>query len=751
MADGSADLLAVFVVRNGWEELLAKAIIRNVSTKDLLAAARIRHPASVMLKGIFIVRQSASTTLKEIITIRHSTELDLDARFYVERTWKELFAKVFIMGASSADLKASVSIRQPSSVSLQAEFIVKQGAADLKGVVEVVPVRDLFASFTVNQSNASATLKAEFLVPMRYEDLPAEFILKQLTSEFHAEFRIRGINDMYSLIGYNMPLLLNHLENIGRGFVGSPYEFVDDGVWAGSRAAKFTSAAGAGQFKEITFGWRREPHFDYPSCLTGRGYEELVSESWDWDEQSYITSVVSDTHIRLQFARHFGNSGWTLGNINYGTVNYLKVSYFDYVYPGDCYDRWKNLEDEESFIRFNIGAPSLDRLGYARFEWFRYHGTDCRQFMSLRRIASCEEVPVTYQYWNPLNKIGGCAYPPLKGNIWSELALKWDNSGRSNLSMGGGQPYMGLAAFVNDSPQIYYGLTAENNEWDMFELTEILEGWANGDFKNNGIGIRGEMTIGGYGGWDYRCSNEFGNTPRFYSRRSTDPRKPRILLQYIPQASVGKWIFQARTETATIPTVKNCWEIENDSALRLRDWSKVNYYAYFQRAGLELNSSKNLIGGKIETWLKLPRDDWPQLVAVNQDECELCQINYTTSKQNSIDFYFRWVDGNNYYKIMLNPRSRASKLYRRYNGVSTQLVSWTSAFNIGDWKKIRIFWGLISDDDLFICGQMWNPYLGRWRPLFSCHDVDPKFDSGGKVRVETWDAMLDDTSISEEV
>ena len=814
----TSDLYAKFEAQ---ATVALKGIFETAQWEDLKGILVARQASIVALKGVFIVRHTAtkdlyakftSQAVKDLYTkliVRHSSGYpysEIKSTFSLYKPYANLFSKIRVRGAGSAELKAvfrvtaeilsavfhvgqdnetlhgffhigqdSAKLKGAFDVGqnhgeiyaqfeaqavrnlcakfevqhcalLKAIFIVKQGTRDLYAKFEAQAIAALYAKFTPKRS-ASNALKAELEIGlMLNQSLKAVFTVKQETENLLAVFRVRStLQDMYNLIGYNMPELLNDVENIGRGFIGSPAPLqTESGTPTGRISVKAVSSHGAGQYKEIRFGWRKEdPIYDAPPCVGERDYEELVYEPWDWDERSYITSVVADTHIRLRFARHFAEGGWTLADINYGTVDYLKASYYDYVYPGDCFDKYVNLDDEESFIRFNVGIPSLDRLGYARFEWFRYYGSNCHQLMGLRRIASCEEVPETYQYWNPAIKIGGCDYGPLKGNIWSESALKWDNSGRNNLSMGGGQPYMGLSAFVNNSPEVYYGLTAENNEWDMFEITELLEGWVNGDFKNNGIGIRGEMTCNG---WDARCSNRVNaNTPRFYSRRSSDTRRPRIMLQYIPENSVGKWSFRGN----------NYWEIDTDDplvdgggSLRLRDWSKRNYQNIYEiKPAVTLNTSKTLIEGSIKTWIRINRDDWPELRAYDQGRCEDSKVEYTTARENYIDIFFRYQDSDNHCKVRINPRSRVSKLIETISGTDITRESWTTAINVGEKKHIRIFWAL-NDDELVCCGQMWNASMEIWRTFFT-YTWTPNSGVGGDVRIESWDATIDDTIISE--
>jgi len=753
-AQAVKDLYAKLIVRHssGYPEANIKCTFSLYKPyANLFSKLRVRGAGTAELKGVFRV---TAETLLAVFHVGQDSET-LHGFFHVGQDSAELKG-VFDVGQNHGDLYAKfeaqvvrdlyAKFEAQHCTLLKAIFIVKQGTRDLYAKFESQAIADLYAKFTPKRSTSNA-LKAELEIGlMLNEELKAVFTVKQEAENLLAVFRIRStLQDMYNLIGYNMPELLNDVENIGRGFIGSPAPLqTESGTPTGRISVKAVSSHGAGQYKEIRFGWRKEdPIYDAPPCVGERDYEELVYEPWDWDERSYITSVVADTHIRLRFARHFAEGGWTLADINYGTVDYLKASYYDYVYPGDCFDKYVNLDDEESFIRFNVGIPSLDRLGYARFEWFRYYGSNCHQLMGLRRIASCEEVPETYQYWNPAIKIGGCDYGPLKGNIWSESALKWDNSGRNNLSMGGGQPYMGLSAFVNNSPEVYYGLTAENNEWDMFEITELLEGWVNGDFKNNGIGIRGEMTCNG---WDARCSNRVNaNTPRFYSRRSSDTRRPRIMLQYIPENSVGKWSFRGN----------NYWEIDTDDplvdgggSLRLRDWSKRNYQNIYEiKPAVTLNTSKTLIEGSIKTWIRINRDDWPELRAYDQGRCEDSKVEYTTARENYIDIFFRYQDSDNHCKVRINPRSRVSKLIETISGTDITRESWTTAINVGEKKHIRIFWAL-NDDELVCCGQMWNASMEIWRTFFT-YTWTPNSGVGGDVRIESWDATIDDTIISE--
>jgi len=742
-----SEIKSTFSLYKPYANLFSKIRVRGAGTAELKAVFRV---TAEILSAVFHVGQD-SETLHGFFHVGQDSA-KLKGAFDVGQNHGEIYAQFEAQAVRNLCAKFEVQ----HCALLKAIFIVKQGTRDLYAKFEAQAIAALYAKFTPKRS-ASNALKAEFEIGlMLNQSLKAVFTVKQETENLLALFRVRStLQDMYNLIGYNMPELLNDVENIGRGFIGSPAPLqTESGTPTGRTAVKAVSSHGAGQYKEIRFGWRKEdPIYDVPPCICDIEYEDLILEEWDWDERSYITSITHDTCVRLHYNREFGVGGWTLANINYGTQGYLKCSYFDFLYTGESWafgDRY-HFDDEEIFIRFNIGAPSLTRLGYARIELYRYDGrTRSRNQLELRRIAECTEIPETYIYWNPANVIGGCDYPPLKNNVWSETFLNWFYTGRSTLNMGGALHYMGLPKFLNDLPEIYYGLSAENNEWDMIELTDILEAWVNGSYKNLGVGIIGERIDASY---DDHAANGTGDTQTYYSSKASDPRKPRILLQYIPEKSYGKWVFRDNRGWA----INTTDPYAGDGSLRLRDWSKLTYDRQESIApAVTYETTKALAEGKIETKFRLNRDDWPQLkcspsaVVCYPQEVSPAQpiVDYTTPLVNQVDIYFRYQDASNYYRIRIRPRSGTSSLIRRVGASNTTLETWTTAINIGEWKNCRFFWALNEDGNLIICGKMWNQYLERWRLLFTYTDSS-ELEDGGDVRIESWDADIDDTLISE--
>ena len=327
------------------------------------------------------------------------------------------------------------------------------------------------------------------------------------------------------------------------------------------------------------------------------------------------------------------------------------------------------------------------------------------------------------------------------------MDLDWVNSGRRRHCMchvsTPNWPYMGLPGF-NQEPD-GYGLTAENDEWDMLRLTSILRRWFNGEKQNQGIGITAGSIDGGY---DYRTSTWItDNTPTYYSKESGDSRTPRIRLQHIPTASLGLWSFYQ----------PESWEINltdpyrGGGSLHLMDWSKRNYdESITAPPKVTLVSDRNFAEGCVDTVCRLNRETYPQLESTGMSHYPVCnpQIKYTTPLDNYLKVYFRYQNTSNYYMIQLRPAGETSKIIRRRNAASTTLETFDSGIAVGDWERVRVFW-VESAGELHICCYIWNG--ADWSFLAGYADANNYWAAGGDVAFESYDAELDDTEISERI
>jgi len=481
-------------------------------------------------------------------------------------------------------------------------------------------------------------------------------------------------------------------------------------------------------------------------CVADVYFFTRVTEKWNWDEQQIVTTVLEDTYTRLSYWVPGGNGGWQYATTNYGTSGYLRCSKF-YGRPPGSYDT--QIDDEEIFIKFalsGMGTSSLDRLGWARMELFRYYGNEyAKSRLNARRIAQCDETGVTYTFWNFDNVIGGCtsgrphsATPP---HAWSETAIAWYNTGRYHLTMGSVWWYMGLPGFTQSSPTSHYGLTTDNNVWDMIRVDEILASWLNGTYRNEGFGIRAEGIDGGDSSGEM---NTFRETPRFYSSNAADPRKPRLRLQYIPEASMDLWSFASADR----------WEINltdpyrGAGSLHLIDWTKVSYdRSRTNTSRATLQTDLAFAEGCVETVYRLNNATYPQLMygAVYPPNK---YVGYTTPIENFFRIYFRYQSTSNYYMIQLRPAGETSKIIRRRNAASTTLETFDSGIAVGDWERIRVFW--VEDaGELHICCYIWDG--ADWSFLAGYADANNYWAAGGDVAFESYDAELDDTEISERI
>lgn len=708
--------------------------------EELLGVLTSRQAGSVDHLGHFIVRQSASQDLKASFDSQGS-ELLL-GKFTSRRTaiW-------------DGDLPAEFIVPNVS-IELLAEFISRQASSqDLLGIINIIQFLDLLARFDI-QDAGSAELVAGFEIRRSASvELFAEFEVGRSDSvELLSSFLIRvGSDTNRIVIAVDPNSWINFGQGYGTGFLDGPYLGPDrnNRVYGGS-SLMFLSEYLKNSFDYIKFGWRKDSEFtssvwNSDFCVEDVLFVERIVEDWDWDEQTIITNILRDTYTKLEFWYPGGNAGWSHAGNNYGASTALKCSRFFGFPPGTPGEL--NLDDEETFIKFSLSGlsvASLSRLAWARVELYRYAGgaNDINR-ISARRIAQCWETSASYLSWNPANTIGTCVnvFGPhfAPSNEWDETTLTWFNSGRSALTMGGGQPYMGLPSFTKTAPTVRYGLTADNDEWDMVRITDLLEGWLEGTYGNEGLALLSEQVDGG------DSSAELGGGASFYSSRAGSANKPRLRLQYIPAASEDLWSFESPDR----------WQInltnpyKGTGALHLIDWSKVSYdESRTNQASVTLTSDYPFPEGAIDTFFRINNATYPRVTygGVNK------WVSHTTPRTNFFNIYIRYQDSDNYYRVQLLPTGSNSTILRRQGGGNTTLQTFDSGIPAGaGWARIRVFWAVDGKGILHICCFRYDSVRGNWRLMGNTEDANNYWSDGGDITFESYDAEIDETRISERI
>ena len=240
---------------------------------NLFSKIRVRGAGTAELKGVFRV---TAETLPAIFHVGQDSET-LHGFFHVGQGSRDLSAE-FVLKQASAELKAIIIINpvqllfakvvvNPVALlkgvfrltreDLPAEFTIRYGIAELSAEVEIISQRNLKAIFILRHSTTNA-LQTEFEIGlMLNEELKASFTILQDSANLFCRFRVGQIHDMFNMIGYNMRYLINTVDNIGRGFIGSPMPLTTEIAPNGRVAIVETSAHRAGSYKEIMFGYRR--------------------------------------------------------------------------------------------------------------------------------------------------------------------------------------------------------------------------------------------------------------------------------------------------------------------------------------------------------------------------------------------------------------------------------------------------------------------------------------------------------------
>lgn len=693
-----------------------------------------RQPGSANLLSTFIVRHSGSQELGA--SFDGQVSLNLPAEFSARRSTQQELAAEFTVNQSSENVHGEFVSRQPGSqalpckinimhfLTLPSEFIVTRSTS-----------RELACKFTIRGADD--------------QDLPAQFETTRPDSEeFLAKFQVRVTSDVGAIvIAVDPNAWINFRLGVGTGFLDGPYLGPDHvhKVFGGA-SETFLSEYLKNRYDSLQFGWKKDAAFtsnmwSSDFCVEDIVFMDRIVENWDWDEQAIITAILEDTYTRLSFWVPGGHGGWNYAGTNYGTGNDLRCSKF-YGYPPGTSET--QIDDEEIFIKFNLGSlseSSLDRLGWARIELYRYAGAAyARSRLTARRIAACWETSVVSMYWNPGILIGGCETGT--PHPWTETSVRWDITGRYNLNMGGPSHYMGLPSFTKSTPTPAWGLTAENNEWDMIRISALLEGWLDGSHKNEGLAI---LANGIDGGDSTHEMNTFYTTPRFYSSRAAPPNNPRLRLQYIPAASAGLWSFASPDR----------WQINltnpyrGTGSLHLIDWSKVSYdESRTNTSKVTLVSDDAFSEGCIDTFFRLNNATYPRLNFSGATH----NVDYTTPRGNFLNIYIRYQDASNYYLVQLRPTGQNSIIQRRLSAANVTLKTFDSGIPAGtDWNRIRVFWAVDGSGTLHICCFVYDLLQAVWTNLASAEDANNYWSAGGDIAFESYDAELDETKISERV
>jgi len=177
----------LFVINAGEVALNAEADIRQTDTVVLETTFIVRHDSTVGVHSDFTIRRTATLEIPSDLTVRHSAEENLSATFGVCQ-WCNIFSKMIIRHSAVQQIDSIALIRHTDTVELDAtfsvrhskyirrkifcKFIVRHAAADnLAATLKVsrrTKRRDIPAEFTVNQSNQTSTVFADFYIRPRY-------------------------------------------------------------------------------------------------------------------------------------------------------------------------------------------------------------------------------------------------------------------------------------------------------------------------------------------------------------------------------------------------------------------------------------------------------------------------------------------------------------------------------------------------------------------------------------------------------
>ena len=261
-----ANIKCTFSLYKPYANLFSKIRVRGAGTAELKAVFRVTAES---LPAVFHVGQD-SETLHGFFHVGQDSR-DLSAEFVLKQASAELKAIIIINPVQLLFAKMIVNpvallkgVFRLTQEVLPAEFTVRYGIAELSAEVEIISQRNLKAVFMLRHSTTKA-LQAELEIGlMLNEELKASFTVLQDSANLFCRFRVGETKDMFNMIGYNMRYLINTVDNIGRGFIGSPIPLTTE-IAPNSRVAVVeTSPHKAGSYKEITFGYRKLSEQELP-------------------------------------------------------------------------------------------------------------------------------------------------------------------------------------------------------------------------------------------------------------------------------------------------------------------------------------------------------------------------------------------------------------------------------------------------------------------------------------------------------
>ncbi len=791
-AQGIADIFAKFELRQGVEDLFNKLIVRNADTKNLFARfmrmpvfpdskglfAKFEFQYSVALFAFFAVNQPSSTDLYAEFDLRQSFG-GLYAEFELRQNTENLYAKLRVI--QSEALFSKFTVKHTDVADLFAEVIVYKTFGNLfsRLIVRNVSTIELYGKATVMHS-ADEEIIADFTVShTSTEELFNKFIVRKIASEaLFAKFQVGGNEDLKATFyaatrrdkDAYLPIIvdgivywINHLELLGRGFIGWP---IFEGDTVDKRSAidslKITTEEVSKGYKEVTFGWLYEPVYLSPikpaPCVPIRKeFARLVTEDWDWDGLSYLyddSYLDDDTTCKVVYHTDFCNSGWQWATTNYSHQTEIQCSIYDGHYPGEIPNQ-RHINVETLLMRWSLpdlaDLPDLDRLAWVRMELYRCSGLT-GGYIRPRRIPDCSDIEENYTFWNPANKIGGCytnngtstGLDPSK--VWQPATISWYAMGRYQLNMCRyGQHYMGNPTFRVESASDPKSLSWDNNVYESIYLTDLYKGWLDGTYRNHGVSLEMAGQSRSWSDFRMNINSGSGDGPSFHSKKNATNR-PRIRMRFWPEGKSDTWEFMDA----------HVWDINEDDpysgvgSLTLKNNSKMDIWGSSGISYMKFLTTKPLKEGYVETVIrfnsatrkKLKTEQYspytPTVYTVEED----------TPRDNEFQIQFRHQDSNNFYYVQFNPGAVNTRIRREYGGSVTTLNDFDGNFKVGNWYQVRVFWAIDEDGILKICCYKYDDEQEVWRFIGGASDSN-NYWSGGEVRLASYDCDLDDTEIWE--
>ena len=734
----NADAVAVY----------SKFDVLNADTLDIYSKFEVKNSASNQLKGFFIARHATSqdfkcqliiippnATLLSKVTIRHVSIRWLPASFDCRNPTATIFSKFEAQHSSSEEFDATLTVSHSTSVALYSKADIQHEESE-----------DLTVIFIVRHTT-SANLTSIFTVD-HIEDLLALF---KVRPSLKATMPRTIMDD-------DIKHWINFVHGMGDAFIDWPTITTDsvDKV-TGKNSVKLSSAVAAHKYDAIRFGWVSEKRLSQSEeeepapCAPISEFNNLIIEDWNWEDAVYLyPNIPDDTMNRLIWNTNFDEGGWTLADINYGSNVDLRISEYDGYYPGEIPAQY-HYNDETAVLKLTLppvaDLPPLTRLAWARLELYRHSGIT-GGVIKTKRIPECSAIPQSIIYWNPAGIIGGC--DPSSGyggtpysstgsqpiDIWTELTAKWITMGRWNLKMGHALPYMGNSGF-RATPE-GEGISWDNGGYEAFPFTDLLKGWLNGTYENNGLMVEMSTDLGS----DYRMNLIQNLGPRFYAREN-GTNKPRFRLHFWPVDKQSIWSFGS----------DKMMEINQDTpyagtgCLKLEEWTKNDYNNNVGGiSDLTFVTSRALSQGYVDTMVRFNSQDRTRLVySIVQATPLITQIIETTPVNNELSVIFRRSSSTSNYNVQFRPGSLTSLIRKG----TTTLASFNAGFVVGTWYKVRVMWSVNESGQLKICCYLWDSTDEAWELLNGVTDINNSWPEGGDVRFESYDADLDDTEIWE--